>query len=89
MDKQGRKAGGVTGRTLTFLEATYESISCEVRIGKELSEPFEVSRGLRQGCVLSPLLLFLYIKQFGGEGEKQRGRGEVSWETDTRASVCR
>ena len=65
------EAGGVTGRTLTFLEATYESISCEVRTGKELSEPFEVLRGLRQGCVLSPLLFSLYINSLV---EKLRSR---------------
>ena len=82
------EAGGVTGRTLTFLEATYESISCEVRIGKGLSEPFEVSRGLRQGCVLTPSAVLLVYQQVGGEAEKQRGRGEVSWKTETRASVC-
>ena len=30
----------------------YSGVECEVRVGKVLSNPFEVTTGLRQGCVL-------------------------------------
>ena len=44
-------------------------MSCEIKVGGYLSEPFDVTSGLRQGCVLSPLLFSLYIN---GAVEKLR-----------------
>ena len=44
-----------------FLEELYRGVECEVRVGEVLSDPLEVTTGLRQGCVLSPLLFSLYI----------------------------
>ena len=52
---------GVNGRFLRFLKALYQDSSCRVRVHDRLSEEFEVGTGLRQGCVLSPLLFSLYI----------------------------
>ena len=49
------------GRLKVFLQELYRGVECEVRVGEYLSEPFEVTSGLRQGCVLSPLLFSLYI----------------------------
>ena len=37
-----------------------EVTASEVRVGEVLSDPFEVTTGLRQGCVLSLLLFSLY-----------------------------
>ena len=36
-------------------------VECEVRVGEVLSDPFEVTTGMRRGCVLSPLPFSLYI----------------------------
>ena len=52
---------GVSGKFLVMLQALYLENSVEVKIGDKRSDHFPVSSGLRQGCVLSPLLFSLYI----------------------------
>ena len=52
---------GVSGRFLRFLKALYQDNSC--RVGDKLSEEFVVNTGLRQGCVLSPLLFSDLVHQ--------------------------
>ena len=58
---------GISARTVSLLKATYEEVTCQVRVGEELSSPFRVMRGLRQGCVLSPTLFSLYINSLTEE----------------------
>ena len=52
---------GKGGRISGFLKAVYTVPSSEVKVDKERSKPFRVTCGLRQGCILSPLLFSLYI----------------------------
>ena len=55
------KGMGIGGQALVFLKAAYSDVSCEVKVGAGRSDPFEVSCGLRQGCILSPLLFSPFI----------------------------
>ena len=55
------KGMGIGGRALAFLKAAYSDVSYEVKVGAGRSDLFEVSCGLRQGCILSPLLFSLFI----------------------------
>ena len=55
---------GLSGIVIDFLKAAYLGIRCEVEVGDEFSDSFEVITGLRQGCILSPLLFSLYINSF-------------------------
>ena len=43
------------------MRAAYRSLNGEVKVEEAISEVFGVTRGLRQRCVFSPLLLSLYI----------------------------
>ena len=61
---------GLQGRLVEFLKAAYADLRCEVKVGEEYSEPFVVTNGLRQGCILSPLLFSLYINSLTVELKK-------------------
>ena len=54
-------ANGVDGTSGGVPTRALRGVECKVRVGEYLSEAFEVTTGLRQGCVLSLLLFSLYI----------------------------
>lgn len=47
---------GIRGKYLNIIKAMYKSSKMRVRACGKLAEPFDMWRGLRQGCPLSPLL---------------------------------
>ena len=55
---------GVNGKFLSFLQSLYADTSCRVKVGDRQSRVMNVNVGLRQGCVLSPVLFSLYINSF-------------------------
>ena len=57
-------------RKLVFERHIYTDLSCEMKVGAGQSDPFEVSCGLRQGCILSPLILsFHQLSSYKVEGD--------------------
>ena len=52
---------GVSNKMLTALKSLYENVKCTVRINGRQSDWFSVGTGLKQGCILSPLLFNGYI----------------------------
>lgn len=55
------QATGVSTKMVNFLASVYHSTQSAVWDGSELSESFETISGVKQGCLLSPLLFSLYI----------------------------
>jgi len=51
---------GVDGRLLLVVKPLYPCSEVRVRVGRVKSQPFTVGVGLRQGCVMSPLLFTVY-----------------------------
>ena len=47
---------GVNNKMLTFLKSLYQNVQCTVRINGICIEWFQVETGLKQGCILPPLL---------------------------------
>ena len=52
---------GVKGKMWRVLQAIYERVESCVRVNGQASDWFSIDTGVRQGCVLSPLLYALFI----------------------------
>ena len=52
---------GIRGKILNFIKRLYRDNKVRVRTGGYLSDPFDMKRGNRQGCPLSPLLFIIFI----------------------------
>ena len=52
---------GVPKKIISFIRCTFQDMSCKIAHAGQLSESFEVKTGVRQGCLLSPLLFLLVI----------------------------
>ena len=52
---------GVRGKLWRMLRALYSSVEARVRTNNMVSPPITLHTGLRQGCVLSPILFDVYI----------------------------
>ena len=58
---------GICGHFLMYLKELYDGSMSQVRVNNFLGKEFAVTRGLCQGCVLSPLLFCLYINSLVSE----------------------
>ena len=52
---------GISGKFFSNLKAIYNNVKCSVRINGHLTDWFSVNTGLKQGCLLSPVLFNLFM----------------------------
>ena len=83
---------GVDPGLVQMLRALYENLQGEVRVGMATSAPFPITTGVRQGCILSPLLFAVYLDALlrsSLEGEEGCRRLGLQWDyaRDTLANV--
>ena len=52
---------GLSSKMLNILRMLYDGTSCKVWDGSSLSDSFVVSQGVKQGCLLSPVLFSIYL----------------------------
>ena len=55
------RALGIKGKFLSVLQNLYENDKACIQVDGKISEEFHVSQGVRQGCVLSPLLFNIFM----------------------------
>ena len=55
------KKYGVPPSMLSIVRSLHDGMSAEVTVNGQVAPEFEVSNGLRQGCVIAPTLFNLYF----------------------------
>ena len=51
----------VRGNFYKVIKSLYSNSTCSIRIENSETQPFHYTRGVRQGCILSPILVNLYV----------------------------
>jgi len=54
---------GIRGKFWSILNSLYQNVQCNVKFGDIVTDFFDVEEGVKQGCVLSPILFCLYINE--------------------------
>ena len=55
------KSKGITGKVFNLIKKIYVNEKCRIKMGNKLSDTFDANQGVRQGCILSPLLFNIFI----------------------------
>ena len=53
---------GMNLKITSLIEAMYDNVDCAVVINGQLTEWFRVEIGVRQGCLLTPILFSLFLE---------------------------
>lgn len=67
------KSVGMRGKDIRFIRNLYWNQEAYIRLGSGTSDKIKIKRGVRQGCILSPLLFILYTEMIFRAVEGKRG----------------
>ena len=66
---------GCPEKFTTMIEAPHTGMMANVSVGGEVSEPFSVTNGVKQGCVLAPTLFSVFLSPMLDEAFRDMGGG--------------
>lgn len=69
---------GIPSKIISIIKTFYEHFKCSVIMGNHLSEWFPVQSGVRQGCIISPILFLVAIDWITTNTIADRPRG-IQW----------
>ena len=58
---------GIRGKMWRIIRSLYKKIRSCIILGKEKTESFDIEVGVRQGCVISPILFSIFINRLAKE----------------------
>jgi hypothetical protein len=64
------RRAGIQGKMWRVLKNMYNTVESSILLGDSCTEFFNIEVGLRQGCLLSPILFDIFIDQLGKEINK-------------------
>ena len=68
---------GISDQLTCFLKNLYAGQEATVRTGHGTTDWFQIGKGIRQGCILSPCLLNLYAKHFMRKAGLDEAQAEI------------
>ncbi len=69
---------GIPSKIISIIKTFYEHFECSVITANDLSEWFPVKSGVRQGCIISPILFLVTIDWITTNTTADRSRG-IQW----------
>ena len=69
---------GIPDKIIDMLKVQYQGFTCQVLHGGTMTEPIEVKTGVRQGCLLSPLI-FLVVLDWVAKNAYEGKRLGLHW----------
>ncbi|CAH1253046.1 Hypp1070 [Branchiostoma lanceolatum] len=69
---------GIPTKIISMVKVFYNNFQAQVTHGGDLTEPFNMTTGVRQGCLLSPLLFITALDWVMRETTKE-GRTGIQW----------
>ena len=66
---------GVHGKMFQTLQSMYKSVKTAVKVGNKITDYFDCLSGVKQGCILSPLLFSMFLSELEVELNSCGARG--------------
>ena len=55
---------GLHGKVFQLIKSMYTGDETRIKVGSAMTDPIDINQGVRQGCILSPLLFNLFLSDF-------------------------